>query len=180
MSLYKQKIKVIDIGGGFESPMFIKKDFKIKEAISKFFNNNKLELYIEPGRSISNDASLIITKVIRNKKTSLADYLAVDIATNYLIPLPLAYYPVISQKPGVLKKYSVVDGICSTAGVINKKTFLPETKEGDLLLILNCGAYTYNMYEHFYSLRPIIILWENTKTLNKRETFQQAVKFLER
>ncbi len=173
-------VKVIDAGGGFESLLFIKKGFKTKKEVSEFFNKNGIELFAEPGRSLVNDAGLMLTKVVTEKNTGIAKYLVVDAATNYLIPLPAAYYPVASQKKGKKERYAVVDGICSVAGTINKNVKLPKTNEGDVLLVLNCGAYTYNMFEHFYSLRPAVVLWNKGRktVLNKKETFSQALRFL--
>lgn len=178
----QSKIKVIDIGGGFESPLFMKNKLGVSNKTINFFNEHNFELIIEPGRSIVNDSGIVLTKVITKKKSNLITYLVVDIATNYLIPLPLAYYPVATQNKSRLSKYSIVDGICSTAGTINSSVMLSKVNENNVLIILNCGAYTYNMYEHFYDLRPTILLIDGKKTieLNSKENFKNALSFLEK
>jgi diaminopimelate decarboxylase len=174
----KNKIKIIDIGGGFDSPLFIKDNFKFKKEIINFFKDKKIKLFVEPGRSITNDAGIVLTKIITAKNTGNKNYLFVDIATNYLIPLPLSYYVIDSQKKYKKQGYSIVDGICSTVGVINDKCILSISKENEILLIINCGAYTFNMHEHFYETRPTIILLDKDKKqiLNKKETFNTAYK----
>ncbi|HTD30550.1 MAG TPA: diaminopimelate decarboxylase, partial [Steroidobacteraceae bacterium] len=48
---------------------------------------------------------------------------------------------------------SVVGPICESADVLGHDRLLPVTREGDVLLIANTGAYGHTMSSH-YNLRP--------------------------
>jgi len=47
---------------------------------------------------------------------------------------------------------SIVGPICESADVLGHDRLLPRTKEGDVLLIANAGAYGHTMSSH-YNLR---------------------------
>jgi diaminopimelate decarboxylase/aspartate kinase len=49
--------------------------------------------------------------------------------------------------------YDVVGPICETGDVLGQGRLLPRTREGDVLLIANAGAYGHAMSSH-YNLRP--------------------------
>ena len=98
--------------------------------------------------------------VVHTKRLWEHRLLVVDIGTNVLIPLPLAQFRVIlapGQSGGDegLQRYSVVDGTCSPAGVLESDCLLPGGRQtGDVLWVGMAGAYTWALAESFYDVVP--------------------------
>jgi diaminopimelate decarboxylase len=117
-------------------------------------------LLLEPGRSIVGPAGALLTSVIYRKENDGKRFLIVDAAMNDLIRPALygAYHeivPVVQSKKSPAKKR---DGRCSRSGVRVGDFFardreLPRVEEGDLLAILDAGAYGMALASN-YNTRP--------------------------
>ena len=84
-------------------------------------------------------------------------------------------------------KYDVVGPICESGDVFGKERELQKLEEGDLLAILDAGAYGFTMSSNYNSRpRPAEILIKNGKTFQIREAetledlfrFQKIPKYL--
>ncbi|MEM2537567.1 MAG: diaminopimelate decarboxylase, partial [Candidatus Bathyarchaeia archaeon] len=75
--------------------------------------------------------------------------------------------------------YDVVGPICESGDVLAKDRPLPKICEGDLLAILNVGAYGFSMSSQYNSRpRPAEVLVKNGKytLIREAETFEDLVK----
>jgi diaminopimelate decarboxylase len=159
----------IDIGGGFGVPYKPEdKEFDLASFSSKVvatFKNKVAEyglgkpfLCVEPGRYIVCDASVLLTTVNTVKITPSKKFVGVDAGFNTLVRPTMygSYQPiVVSNKLGEASKetYDVVGPICESGDVLAKDRELPTVEEGDVLAVLNAGAYGFSMSSQ-YNARP--------------------------
>jgi diaminopimelate decarboxylase len=159
----------IDIGGGFGVPYKPEdKELNLSEFSSKvvaLFKNKVKEyglgkpfLCVEPGRFLVCDASILLTSVNTVKTTPSKKFVGVDAGFNTLVRPTMygSYHPIlVANKLGQKEKetYDVVGPICESGDALAKDRMLPEIAEGDLLAVLNAGAYGFSMSSQ-YNSRP--------------------------
>ena len=113
---------------------------------------------MEPGRYLVSDASVLLTRVNTTKVTPYKRFVGVDAGFNTLVR-PTMYgsyhHIVVANKLGSpeTETYDVVGPICESGDVFAKDRQLPKIEEGDLLAILNVGAYGFSMSSQ-YNSRP--------------------------
>ncbi len=150
------RIKYFDMGGGFgipyrpgEKPL----DLSKLSVLRNFFPG---ELWIEPGRFIVGDAGYLVTRVTEVKRKGSRTFVGVDVGMNVLIRPMLygAYHHIITCGGGEEQEVvDVVGPICENTDKLAINRELPRVREGDLLIILNAGAYVYSMSSN-YNGRP--------------------------
>jgi diaminopimelate decarboxylase len=159
----------IDIGGGFGVPYKPEdQDFDLSEFANKVvapfktklaeYGLGKPFLCIEPGRYLVCDASILLTTVNTVKVTPSKKFVGVDAGFNTLVRPTMygSYHPIlIADKLGVADKetYDVVGPICESGDALAKDRMLPLIEEGDVLAVLNAGAYGFSMSSQ-YNARP--------------------------
>lgn len=177
------KISYFDMGGGFgipykpdEKPLDINK----LAILRNFFPG---ELWVEPGRFIVGNAGYLITRVTEVKRKGGKTYVGVDVGMNVLIRPMLygAYHHIIvyNKGRGEEVEVDVVGPICENTDKIAINRKLPEVKEGDILIILNAGAYVYSMSSNYNGrLRPAeIAIYEGKYALiRRRESFEDLLR----
>lgn len=116
-----------------------------------------MEIWLEPGRFLVAEAGVLLARVTQVKNKGATRYLGVETGMNSLLRPALydAYHPIfnldrLGDKP--TERYSVVGPICETGDILGAERRLPETEEGDVLLISNAGAYGHVM-SSAYNLR---------------------------
>jgi len=173
-------LEFLDMGGGLgvsyenENPPSPKELIALLE--NKFLERNE-RLILEPGRSISANTGVLLTKVEFIKE----NFLIVDAAMNDLLR-PALYKAVhtISNLKGDqknLKRWNVVGPVCESSDFLGKNVEL-EAVEGDILAIRNVGAYGFVMASNYNSrLRPceILVDGDKTKIVRKRESMDDLL-----
>lgn len=164
------KNMVIDFGGGFDSNLRMDElGISLKDIIqeySRLLKNIECNSVIfEPGRHFVEDAAITITTIKEIKKINNENWIIVDVATDFLIPLAASRFEVydIHGVNGTGDLYNIGDGTCSPAGVIKRNVKLENIQLGDRLIITNCGAYTYSLAETFFGVIPEAYLLEDGK-----------------
>lgn len=173
--LFRRKgfeISDIDLGGGlgidYLSESEIKETEDLKswlEHISKKTSDLNLNFHLEPGRSIVARSGTLITEVQYIKKTVHKNFVIVDTGMHHLIRpplyqafhriLPLEVYP---KSPDSLRA-DVVGPICESSDVIGFDRSFNDLQEGDLLAIMDTGAYGYVMSSNYnHHPKPFEIL----------------------
>ncbi|HXS67258.1 MAG TPA: diaminopimelate decarboxylase [Candidatus Polarisedimenticolia bacterium] len=108
-----------------------------------------LRILMEPGRFISGNAGVLVTKVEFVKQTGRKNFLIVDAAMNDLIRPAFyeAYHEIVplTHRNGGLIKSDVVGPICESGDFFAKDRPLPKLGEGDYLALLSAGAYGFVM-----------------------------------
>ena len=142
------------------------------------FKNRKERLILEPGRSISANAGVLLTKVEYIKD----NFLIVDAAMNDLLRPSLykAHHDVcnVEDKKDNLKKWTVVGPVCESSDFLAKNAFL-DVHEDDLIAVKDAGAYGFVMASN-YNSRPkaceILIDGDQPKIIRQRETLDDLLE----
>lgn len=116
-----------------------------------------LRLLLEPGRFISGNAGILVTRIEYVKQTGAKNFLIVDAAMNDLIRPAFydAYHQIVPlrRRNGSLLKADVVGPICESGDFFCHDRPLPKLGEGDYLALLSAGAYGSVMGSN-YNTRP--------------------------
>jgi diaminopimelate decarboxylase len=163
------EFEFIDIGGGLGIPYKPEdKDFDLAGFSSKIVSPFKAKvkeyglgkpfLCVEPGRYLVCDASILLTSVNTIKQTPSKKFVGVDAGFNTLVRPTMygSYHPIlVTNKLAKTDKETcdVVGPICESGDALAKDRKLPMVEEGDLLAILNAGAYGFSMSSQ-YNSRP--------------------------
>lgn len=117
-----------------------------------------LRILLEPGRFLTGNAGILVTRVEYIKQTGTKTFVIVDAAMTELIRP--AFYDAYHEIVPVRKRRSatvvcdVVGGVCESGDYFCKDRPLPRVREGDLLAILSAGAYGSVMASN-YNTRPL-------------------------
>jgi len=165
----------IDMGGGLGVNYVNEKTIQPYELIQcyeKIFANRNEKLILEPGRSISANAGIMLTKVEYKKD----GFLIADAAMNDLLR-PALYdahhnvWPVVKNKNA--SSVNLVGPICETGDFIAKNINIAASA-GDLLAVRTVGAYGFVMSSN-YNSRPraaeIIVDKDKFYLIRKREDY---------
>ena len=175
-------LKHIDIGGGLgvtykdETPPSVA---EYANAMRPALEKLGLKVYMEPGRSISANAGVLVTKVDLLKPTTHRNFALIDAAMNDLIR-PALYeawmdIQVIAPKAGVeTKTWDVVGPICESADFLGKERELA-IQENDHLAVLGAGAYGFVMSSNYNSrgrAAEVMVDGAQSHVIRKRETIE--------
>ena len=112
-----------------------------------------LRILMEPGRFISGNAGILVTRVEYVKRTGKKNFLIVDAAMNDLIRPAFydAYHEIVPlrRKNGAMVSSDVVGPICESGDFFAKDRPLPRLGEGDYLALLSAGAYGFVMASNY-------------------------------
>jgi len=178
-------LSYIDLGGGlgvsYQEEKEIKPKEMLEEVISKLQPLN-LNLLLEPGRSISGNIGVLLSKVEYLKKTSDLNFAVIDSGMNDLLR-PSLYQAwhnisVVGTSNQKALSYKVVGPVCESGDTFGKDRTLSLDKDS-ILAIHDAGAYGHVMSSNYNSrLRPSEILVEGNeiKVIRRRETFDDLLR----
>lgn len=114
-------------------------------------------LYAEPGRYLLCDSTVLLGRVHAVKFTG-KKFVGIDAGMNILLRPALygAYhqmYVANRMNARKMEKVNVVGQVCENSDILAKDRELPVIDEGDVIAILNAGAYGYSMSSN-YNTRP--------------------------
>jgi len=185
------KIEYVDAGGGLgiqyhESSLdsFPERVRAYAESISGPLADLGVTLLLEPGRSIIGPAGLLLTRVLYEKQNDGKRFLIVDAAMNDLIRPSLynAHHeiiPVDLSSSTRKRTYDVVGPICETGDFFARDRELPPTEKGELLAILDTGAYGMSITSNYNtrSRAPeILVEGKRATPIRRRETVQDQIR----
>ena len=184
----------IDFGGGLGVPyrpeekplsldLYAEKVLSLYAKRIKEYNLGEPWFIIEPGRYIVCDAGVLLTRVNTVKITPFKKFVGVDAGFNTLIRPAMygSYHPiVVADNLNSTEKeiYDVAGPLCESGDLLAKNRKLPEINEGDLLAILNAGAYGFSMSSQYNSRpRPAEVLVRNGEyaLIRERETLNSLL-----
>ena len=117
-----------------------------------------LKILMEPGRFISGNAGILVTRVEYVKRTGRKNFVIVDAAMNDLIRPAFydAYHEIVpvTHPAGTPITSDVVGPICESGDYFCKDRPLARVGEGDYLALLSTGAYGFVMASN-YNTRPL-------------------------
>jgi diaminopimelate decarboxylase len=184
-------IKYVDAGGGlgiaYENhslPDFAEHVASYADALLRPLRDLKIHLLLEPGRSIVGPAGALITRLLYQKNNGKKKFLVVDAAMNDLLRPSLygAYHEIVPVRLGGDKAGETVDvvgPVCETGDFFARDRELPVTQEGDLLALLDTGAYGMVLASN-YNTRPrpaeVLVDGKSVEVIRRRETVADLVR----
>jgi diaminopimelate decarboxylase len=138
---------------------------------------------VEPGRYLVCDAAVLLTKVNTVKTTPFKKFVGVDAGFNTLIRPTMygSYHPIIVANRlshSEEETYDVVGPICESGDALARDRRLPKIAEGDLLAVLNAGAYGFAMSSQ-YNSRPraaeVLVKDGKCALVRERESFEDLL-----
>ena len=121
----------------------------------------KLQLWLEPGRFIVARAGALLSLVTQIKGKGDVRYVGVGTGMNSLLRPALygAYHEIVNLSrwgEPANEIVNIVGPICETGDRLGSDRLLPQTREGDVLLIANTGAYGYVMSSRYNLREPAV------------------------
>ena len=180
----------ISLGGGYgipykddEPPMDFNQVFQnVANNFHAYFderNEQKPSLWIEPGKSVVGDTGILLTRVT-GLKNSYRAFIGIDAGMETLMRPALygAYHRIFKvgdPDAPANNKVDITGRICENTDRLAIDRNFPDVKEGDLLAIMDTGAYSYTM-SHQFCTRPraaeIMLDGDQSTLIRKRETIE--------
>ncbi len=179
-------LEFIDLGGGFgipyeklnAQPRLDMKDLgkQLDEVLKNFAAEygKEITFKVEPGRYISAECSVLLGTVHAVKHNGEDKYIGTDLGFNVL-QRPIMYdshhdIEVYNDSENV-EDVTVVGNICESGDIIAKHRIIPEANVGDVIGVLDAGAYGHVMSSNYNNrLRPAeVLIRENGEVVLIRE-----------
>ena len=187
------RIDSIDAGGGlgiaYDKPNpqeFSTYVAAYAQALATPLRGLDIQLLLEPGRSIVGQAGVLLTSVVYRKQNDGKRFLVVDAAMNDLIrpALYAAYHEIIpvtqnADSAAGSEITDIVGPVCETGDFFARDRELPTVNEGDLLAILDAGAYGMVLASNYNTRRrpaEVLVTGKSAKIIRRRETFSDLLR----
>lgn len=192
-------LEFIDMGGGFGIPYnklagqprldLVQMGKRMDEVFFQFAKDYGKEIMfkIEPGRYIAAESGVLLGSVYATKMNYVTKYIGTDLGFNVL-KRPVMYdshhdieiYRASDVESVKSEIVNVVGNICESGDIIAKDRELPEIFEGDVLGVMDAGAYGYCMASNYNNrLRPaeVLITEEGSaKLIRRRDTLDDIMR----
>ena len=158
------EVAVVDLGGGMGVPDQLGSseiDLAVLDrgvaGLAKEFPH--IEFWMEPGRFLVARAGVLVALVTQLKGKGDVHYVGVATGMNSLIRPALygSHHDIRNltrlDEP-LSHRVNIVGPICESADQLGADRWLPDTREGDVILIANCGAYGYAMSSNYNRRAP--------------------------
>lgn len=191
--LLGRPLSYLDLGGGVgitykkENPPEIARYCAL---IQKHFGSRsdvagRFKILLEPGRLISGNAGVLLSRVLYRKTRKSKDFLVIDAAMNDLLRPALygsfhSIVPVKKPKSSKARTVDVVGPVCESSDCLSSDVRLPSALgSGDLVAILSSGAYGFTMASNYNSRpRPAEALIREGKVelIRSRESYEDLIR----
>ncbi len=180
-------IQTLDLGGGLgvaykpgEQAPHIE---PFVQAICSKAAGRGLTIFIEPGRSITANAGVLLTRVLYRKVNGAKNFVIVDAAMNDLIRPALyqAHHEILPLFQSAANQITadVVGPVCETGDFFARSRALPDVQPEDLLAITAAGAYGFAQSSN-YNARArsaeVLVEGDSWRIVRERETYEDLVR----
>lgn len=176
------ELDYLDMGGGLAIPYQNEQPptpAGLLAALAPVIGNYRLVL--EPGRFVVGPAGALLTAVVYHKAQGGKQFVITDAGMNDLLRPALygAHHPIwpAAEKPAA-QKADVVGPICETADYLGQGRDLPLLRPGDLLAVMQAGAYGFAMSSNYNGrLRPaeVLISGSNFQLIRPRQSYHDLL-----
>lgn len=156
------RLEYVDLGGGLgisydRGPAVSPRDYV--SSLVAAVRSTRLPIVVEPGRSIVGPAGALVARVIDLKpRNAVSDFAVVDAGMTELMRPALygAYHRIepVRTRDAPPQQYEIVGPVCESSDVVGRDRELSRLEVGDLLAILDAGAYGSAMASN-YNRRPL-------------------------
>ena len=196
------EISALNIGGGYaadyetgKSPSAADYAARIVPLLAPFAAAGG-QVLLEPGRSVSANAGVLVTRVQYIKVTGRKKFIIVDSGENHLIRPAMyeafhfvwptnvapAHVPRLRQaQPDMvgMEQCDVVGPICETGDYFTRDRAMPPVARGDLIAVFSAGAYGMTMANNYNAMpRPpeVLVSGDQATVIRRRETYDDLVE----
>jgi len=143
------------------------------------------ELWVEPGRWLVADSTVLLSRV-NSVKTAHKTFANVDAGFNLLVRPTMydSYHEVVAANRAdapAVREYSIAGPICETGDILAKDRMLPELHAGDIIAVLDAGAYGFAMSSQ-YNSRPrcaeVLLSGEKAALMRRAETIEDLTALM--
>ncbi len=186
------ELDFVDIGGGLgidyegkgsPTPLDFAKTILPEFERRKSELRSDPQLWLEPGRSIVGNTTILLTRVNAVKR-SYRNFVAVDAGFNLLLRPAMygAYHRVAvankMDRRGEEETYTIVGPICESGDVLARDRKLPKVEPGDLIAIFDAGAYGFVMSSQ-YNGRPrcaeVLVSGDKWDMIREKESYGDLI-----
>ena len=174
-----EDLSFVDLGGGFGVPYKHLRGegrlnmSELSESLSIILRDwmkhygKEVRIKVEPGRYLFAECGALLGMVNAVKTNYNIRYIGTDIGFNVLMRPVLydSYHEVMAFRNGVALRDSskedvtIVGNICETGDILARERLLPILKEGDIIGVMDAGAYGYAMSSNYNQrFRPAEVL----------------------
>lgn len=178
-------IRYFNIGGGLgirykdeETPT----PKELVDAIRPTLEATGTKILCEMGRFVSGAAGVLLTNVVYRKKSGEKDFIVADAGMNDLLRPSLydAHHEVRAvRENGSVASADLVGPVCESGDYLARDRELPDVREGDLLAVMDAGAYGFSMASN-YNSRPrpaeVMVSGDRWAVVREREHNADLVK----
>jgi diaminopimelate decarboxylase len=180
-------LQYIDVGGGLGIGYAINNAPKPAEwvaAVASPVVEAGYQLVMEPGRSIAGPAGALLTQVVYTKQQGGKTFLISDAGMTDLIrpALYAAHHPIQPvQQPAenaVHNPVDIVGPVCETGDHLARERPFPPTRPGDLLAVLQAGAYGFAMSSNYngrLKAAEVLVDGRAFRVIRNRQTYEQLL-----
>ncbi len=177
-------IKFLDVGGGLG--ITYKKEIpgdpeSLISEISNKIEALNLKIILEPGRSITGSAGVLISKVEYLKLTEYKNFAILDVGMNDLMRPALydAWHNVrtLQNSDSEERIYELVGPVCESADVLAKDRKLAIAQK-DVIAIMDVGSYGSVMSSNYNSrlkAPEIMVSGSSARIIKRRESFEDLI-----
>ncbi|MCP4425186.1 MAG: diaminopimelate decarboxylase [Chloroflexi bacterium] len=148
-------------------------------TVSESITQAEYNLVLEPGRSIVGPMGALVIQIVYTKEQGGKQFVIADAGMNDLLRPSLykARHPILPvQQPATSNQQlvDIVGPICETSDTLAKERPFPPTEPGDLLAIMQAGAYGFAMASNYNGrLRPAEVLVNGAEfqIIRQRQTY---------
>jgi diaminopimelate decarboxylase len=179
-------VEWLDLGGGYgiryanEQPF----DFDaLGRGLEERLRAAHCRLILEPGRALVGNAGILLTRVLYVKRNRRKNFIVVDAGMNDLMRPTLygSYHEIIPvrEHPGNKLQADVVGPLCETGDFLAQNREMPEVEPGELLAILDAGAYGFVLSSN-YNTRPrpaeVLVQGSKAELIRPRERLEDLME----
>jgi len=180
------EIKFFDVGGGLG--VVYDKEIPIDVAdyaamITEAIRGMDLTIMCEPGRSMTANAGVLLTRVLYEKSNGEKRFVIVDAAMNDLMRPTLyqAYHRIeyLGESEGEASPADIVGPICESGDWLGKNVPVPPTEHDDLMVIHSAGAYGFTMASNYNTrgrAAEVAIEGGRVRLIRDREKFEDQIR----
>lgn len=174
-------LEYVDMGGGlgisYDGEIPISPHDYVATLVDHLASTG-LPIVIEPGRSIVGSAGALVARVIDMKpRTASSTFAVIDAGMTELMRPALydAYHriEVVRPRPGDLLHYEIAGPVCESSDIVGRDRLLPPLQVGDLVAVLDAGAYGSAMASN-YNRRPLpaelLVEPDGWRVIRRRQT----------
>jgi diaminopimelate decarboxylase len=176
----------VDLGGGLGisydgSPVPTAADYAA--AILPALRGSGFGLVVEPGRALIASAGLLLARVVDRKAYEGGpQFVVLDAGMTELMRPALygSFHRIVAVAPraGAAERYEVVGPLCESSDIFGRDRLLPPLEVGDLVAILDTGAYG-SVMASTYNRRPlppeVLVDGDSWRVIRRRQTIDDLL-----